>query len=63
MKAALLRALGFGFSLDKTQLEIPYVLCIGRQGAVFQFPHLSEVNWLLTDLSIESFVAALALEL
>lgn len=63
MKEALAKALGLGFSLDMTQFEIPTVLRHDRQDTLFQFPHMPEVNWWLTDLSNESFAAALALEL
>lgn len=63
MKEALVKGLGTGFSLNMTQFEIPAVLLQGAREAIFTFPHMPAARWQLTDLSNESFAAALALEL
>lgn len=63
MKEALLKALGTGFSLDMSGIEIPKTLRQGMSAGEFCFPQLPAVRWWLESLDDPDFAAALAHEL
>ena len=63
MKEALLKALGTGFSLDMSKIEIPKTLRQGMNAGEFFFPQLPAVRWWLESLDDPNFAAALAHEL
>ena len=62
MKEALIKALGKGFSLHVSELEIPPPLCNGQRLGEFRFPHISGVLWRLENLGNREFAAAIAHE-
>ncbi|MXY14651.1 MAG: 4'-phosphopantetheinyl transferase superfamily protein, partial [Proteobacteria bacterium] len=63
MKEGLLKALGTGFSLDMSGIEIPKTLRQGMSAGEFCFPQLPAVRWWLESLDDPDFAAALAHEL
>lgn len=63
MKEALLKALGTGFSLDMSKIEIPKTLRQGMNAGEFCFPQLPAVRWWLESMDDPDFAAALAHEL
>ena len=62
MKEALIKALGKGFSLNVSELEIPPALCNGPRLGDFRFPHIPGVLWRLENLGNAEFAAAIAHE-
>lgn len=62
MKEALIKALGKGFSLRVSELEIPPPLCNGQRLGEFRFPHIPGVLWRLENLGNKEFAAAIAHE-
>ena len=62
MKEALVKALGKGFSLHISELEIPPAMCNGLRLCEFRFPHIPEVRWRLENLGNRDFAAAIAHE-
>lgn len=62
MKEALIKALGKGFSLHISELEIPPAMCNGQRLCEFRFPHLPGVRWRLENLGNRGFAAAIAHE-
>ena len=63
MKEALIKAVGAGFSLSPSRLEIPASMLQGDQSGVFRFPHAPDNEWRLLDLGEPRFAAALAYRL
>lgn len=63
MKEALLKALGTGFSLDMSRIEIPKAMRQGMRAGEFRFPQLPAVRWWLENLDDPGFAAAIAYEL
>lgn len=63
MKEALLKALGTGFSLDMSRIEIPKAMRQGMPAGEFCFPQLPAVRWWLENLDDPGFAAAIAYEL
>ena len=62
IKEALLKAIGTGLYLNPSSIEVPPAMRHGNKTAVFQFPHLPEIQWTLIGLGGEDFSAAMALE-
>lgn len=62
MKEALIKALGKGFSLHVSELEIPLPFCNGQRLGEFRFPHMPGVLWRLENLGNREFAAAIAHE-
>ena len=61
MKEALIKALGSGLSLDTASFTLPAGLRRGAvRSALFRFPWMPGVEWVLSDLSNAGFAAALA---
>ncbi len=63
MKEALVKALGKGFSLHISEIEIPSPMCNGERLCEFRFPHLPGVRWRLENLGNPEFAAAIAHEI
>ena len=61
MKEALIKALGSGLSVDTASFTLPAALRRGAErSALFRFPWMPGVEWILSDLSNAGFAAALA---
>ena len=61
MKEALIKALGSGLSVDTASFTLPAALRRGAErSALFRFPWMPGVEWVLSDLSNAGFAAALA---
>ena len=61
MKEALIKALGSGLSVDTARFTLPAGLRRGAErSALFRFPWMPGVEWVLSDLSNAEFAAALA---
>ena len=63
MKEALVKALGTGFQLHISEIEIPAPMRNGQRLCEFRFPHLPEVRWRLENLGSPEFAAAIAHEI
>ena len=60
MKEALIKALGYGFSLNPSSFEVPGSILQGVRSSVFRFPHAPSSTWQLLDLGESRFAAAVA---
>lgn len=62
LKEALLKAVGKGFHLDATGIEIPISVLRGMKKSILQFPQSPGISWHVEDLGNEDFAAAIAYE-
>ena len=60
LKEALIKAIGTGFSLAPTGIELPAEMLRGARSGEYRFAHLPEETWKLVDLGERRFAAALA---
>ena len=63
LKEAVLKALGKGFSMDATCIEIPAAMLRGLKSGSLRLPSLPEVTWHIEDLGTQEVAAAVAFEL
>lgn len=62
IKEALLKAMGKGFSLDATCIEVPSPMLRGKRSGTVQAPPVSPSTWHVEDLGNREFAAAVAYE-
>ena len=60
LKEALIKAIGTGFSLAPTGIELPAPVLRGAKSGEFRFQHSPAETWRLVDLGERRFAAALA---
>ncbi len=60
LKEALIKAIGTGFSLAPTGIELPAAMLRGARSGEYRFAHLPAETWKLIDLGERRFAAALA---
>ena len=63
LKEALLKAVGKGFHLDATSIEIPPSMLRGMKWSKLQVPSIPGISWHVEDLGNEDFAAAIAFEI